>query len=113
MTQKSFSLELVAPCGMNCGVCKAYLAYVHGVLRQRKKVSHCAGCRPRAKNCYIKRGCETKKLTHGEIQSCSQCDVMPCEKLAHLDRRYRTRYGMSMVENLKTLKEKGMAEFLR
>ena len=34
-------------------------------------------------------------------------------KLAHLDRRYRTRYGMSMVENLKTLKEKGMAEFLR
>jgi hypothetical protein len=113
MTQKSFSPELVAPCGMNCGVCKAYLAYVHGVLRQRNKVTHCAGCCPRAKNCYIKRGCKTKKLTHGEIQSCSQCDVMPCEKLAHLDRRYRTRYGMSMVENLKTLKEKGMAEFLR
>ncbi len=38
---------------------------------------------------------------------------MPCEKLAHLDSRYRTRYSMSMVENLKTLKEKGMAEFLR
>jgi rubrerythrin len=38
---------------------------------------------------------------------------MPCEKLAHLDKRYRERYSMSMVENLKLLKEKGMAEFLK
>jgi hypothetical protein len=38
---------------------------------------------------------------------------MPCDKLAHLDKRYRERYGMSMVENLKMLKEKGMDKFLR
>jgi transposase len=38
---------------------------------------------------------------------------MPCEKLAHLDKRYRERYGMSMVENLKLLKAKGMDEFLK
>jgi len=38
---------------------------------------------------------------------------MPCEKLAHLDKRYRERYGMSMVENLKQLKTKGMDEFLK
>jgi hypothetical protein len=38
---------------------------------------------------------------------------MPCEKLAHLDKRYRLRYGMSMVENLKELKAKGMDEFLK
>ena len=111
MTQKLFAPELVAPCGMNCGICKAYLAYTHGVPRQRGKVTYCAGCNPRAKNCYVKRGC--KKLTHNEINSCSQCDTMPCEKLAHLDKRYRERYGMSMVENLKTLKAKGMDEFLR
>jgi ribosomal protein L37AE/L43A len=38
---------------------------------------------------------------------------MPCEKLAHLDKRYRERYGMSMIENLKLIKAKGMAEFLK
>jgi len=38
---------------------------------------------------------------------------MPCEKLSHLDKRYRERYGMSMVENLRMLKSKGMDEFLK
>ena len=34
-------------------------------------------------------------------------------KTSHLDERYRERYGMSMVENLKLLKAKGMEAFLR
>lgn len=34
---------------------------------------------------------------------------MPCKNLDRLDKRYRERYGMSMVENLKMLKAKGMA----
>ena len=110
-SERPFTPELIAPCGMNCGVCKGYLAYTHGVPRVRGKVTYCAGCQPRAKNCYIKRNC--KKLTRREIQSCSECDTMPCEKLAHLDERYRTRYGMSMVENLKVLKAKGMDGFLK
>jgi rubrerythrin len=38
---------------------------------------------------------------------------MPCENLDGLDRRYRKRYGMSMVENLKELKAKGIEEFLK
>jgi rubrerythrin len=38
---------------------------------------------------------------------------MPCKNLAHLDKRYREHYGMSMVENQKTLKTKGMEEFLK
>jgi rubrerythrin len=37
---------------------------------------------------------------------------MPCKNLDHLDKRYRERYGMSMIENLKLLKAKGMDEFL-
>ena len=111
MTQAKFNSELIAPCGMNCAICKAYLAYTHGVPRVRGKVTYCAGCLPRGKNCYIKRGC--RKLTKREIQSCSQCDSIPCAKLAHLDKRYRERYGMSMVENVKMIKEKGMEEFLK
>jgi ribosomal protein S27AE len=55
---------------------------------------------------------DAKNLKH-QIQSCSQCDSVPCEKLAHLDKRYRERYGMSMVENVKIIKAKGMNEFLK
>lgn len=111
MSNVKFTSELIAPCGMNCAICKAYLAYTHGVPRVRGKVTYCAGCLPRAKNCYVIRGC--KKLSKHQIQSCQQCEEMPCENLAHLDKRYRERYGMSMVENLKVLKEIGMDEFLK
>jgi hypothetical protein len=38
---------------------------------------------------------------------------MPCAHLDRLDKRYRERYGMSMVENLNELKSKGMDEFLK
>ena len=111
MFQAKFIPELIAPCGMNCVICRAYIAYTHGISRVRGKVSYCVGCVPRAKNCYIKRGC--KKLYKHEIHSCSECNIMPCEKLEHLDKRYRERYGMSMVENLKFIKSKGMDEFLK
>ena len=37
MTQTKFNSELIAPCGMNCAICKAYLAYTHGVPRVREK----------------------------------------------------------------------------
>ena len=106
----AFASDLIAPCGMNCGICKAYLAYTHGVPAKRGKVSHCRGCVPRAKNCYIKRGCP--KLSKHQLQSCHQCDAIPCKNLAHLDKRYREHYAMSMVENLKTIKTKGMDGFL-
>ncbi len=111
MSQLKFNPDQIAPCGMNCGVCKAYLAYTHGIPSKRGKVSNCKGCIPRAKNCYIKRGC--KKLWKHQLQSCSECDTIPCQKLAHLDKRYRTRYNMSMVENLHELHDKGMDEFLK
>jgi len=111
MSQKPTDAELVAPCGMNCALCSGYIAYTHGIPRVRGKVTYCAGCHPRAKNCYIKRNC--KKLSKHEIQSCTQCDTMPCANLDRLDRRYRERYGMSIVKNLKMLKAKGMDEFLK
>ena len=110
MAANKFTPELVAPCGMNCGICKAYLAFTHGVPRVRGRVTYCAGCVPRGKFCYIKRGCP--KLRKNEIQSCRECDTIPCKNLAHLDKRYRERYDMSMVENLKTINAKGMDGFL-
>jgi hypothetical protein len=107
---KKFTPELIAPCGINCGICKAYLAYSRGVPKQSGKVTHCSGCLPRSKNCYIKRGC--KKLRQNVFRFCFECKQMPCKNLEHLDRRYRSRYNMSMVENLKELKADGIEKFL-
>ena len=110
MQQGKFTLELIAPCGMNCGICKWYLAYSRGIPKERGKVVHCQGCLPRNKNCFIKREC--KKIANDEIKFCFECDNIPCKDLNRLDKRYKERYNMSMVENLKEIKDKGMKEFL-
>lgn len=102
--------DLIAPCGMNCAICKWYLAYSRNIPKKRGKVIHCPGCIPRGKNCFIKRGC--KKLRKNEIKFCFECKDMPCENLDRLDRRYKKHYNMSMVENLKELKRRGMKKFL-
>ncbi len=110
MDRAEFTPDLVAPCGMNCGICKAFLAYSRGVPAEKGKVTHCAGCLPRRKNCYIKRGC--RKLSKNEVCFCFECEVLPCKNLDRLDRRYRERYDMSMVENLRMLREKDIEAFL-
>lgn len=103
---------MIAPCGINCGVCKAYLAYSRGVPYKKGEVYHCTGCRVRDKNCaFIKRDCE--KTRKKQLLFCYQCVDMPCENLAKLDQYYNARYGVSLVENLKIIKEKGIDEFLK
>ncbi len=111
MKKGKFTSELIAPCGMNCGICKGYIAFTHRLPKVRGKTTYCAGCLPRQKNCYIKRGC--KKLTKHEVKFCYECAEMPCKHLEHLYSRYREHYGMSMVENLKMIKTKGMSGFLK
>ena len=110
MQKGRFISELIAPCGMNCGICKSYLAYSRGIPKERGRTIHCPGCLPRNKNCFIKRGC--RKLRRSEISFCYECEEMPCGNLDRLDRRYRRRYNMSMVDNLRELEEKGMEKFL-
>ena len=110
MQQGRFTAELIAPCGMNCGICKRYLAFSRGIPEERGKVIHCSGCLPQNKICLIKRSC--KKLLKNEIKFCFECENIPCSNLARLDKRYRGRYSVSMIENLKDLKEKGMKKFL-
>lgn len=107
-----FTAELIGPCGMNCGLCKCYLAYSRGVPTKKGEVSHCSGCRIRNKNCaFVKRDCPRK--VGKALSSCSECPDMPCERLAKLDEHYRLRYGAGFVENLKMIQEKGMDEFLK
>jgi hypothetical protein len=112
MIDNPFTADLIAPCGMNCGICKTYLAYSRNVPYEKGKVAHCQGCIIRNKNCaFIKRDCE--KIRKKEYRFCYECPDMPCENLERIDLLYSARYGMSMVENQKMIKEKGMDEFLK
>lgn len=102
---------LIAPCGMNCAICSGYLAYSHNIPRQRGKITHCIGCRPRNKHCaYIKGYCE--KLRNNSLDFCYECPDFPCQRLKTLDKRYRNNYGMSMIENLNEIKSGGIDTFL-
>jgi len=103
MTKKlPFDPGLIAPCGMNCTICRSYL------------LSKCTGCRIRNKKCaFIKKRCEDNlKLLKGEVEYCFECQCFPCEVLRKLDHSYHERYGMSMIDNLRLIKEKGMYQFI-
>ncbi len=104
--------ELIAPCGMNCAICSAYLARQHDLKRQGIMRNYCAGCRPRGKNCaFLKKKCDL--LGKGQVKYCYQCPDFPCRTLKHLDKRYRTNYRMSMIENLEYIRENGIEKFLK
>jgi hypothetical protein len=72
--------------------------------------TYCAGCLPSGKNCYYKRQCEL--LGKGIVRFCYDCMDFPCRRLETLDKRYRTFYHMSMMENLEFIKKYGMERFL-
>ncbi len=101
--------NLIAPCGMNCCLCVAFL-------RDKNK---CPGCRNQGKvenstycrKCIIK---NCKILKKNNWKYCSvECEKYPCRRLRELDKRYRTKYGMSMIENLDFVHEHGIREFIR
>jgi hypothetical protein len=103
--------ELIAPCGMNCALCSAYLARQHDLRKQGIMRIYCAGCRPRGKNCaFLKKKCDL--LGKGQVQYCYECSDFPCPTLKHLDKRYRTFYRMSMIENLEFIRDNGVEKLL-
>ncbi len=102
---------LIAPCGMNCALCSAYLAQQYDLKKTGILRSYCAGCRPRGKNCaFLKKRCQ--RLGDGQVAFCHECPDFPCPTLRSLDKRYRTKYHMSMIENLEYIRDRGMAAFL-
>ncbi len=105
--------ELIAPCGMNCAICGAYLAWLNKTPK-KKGIIYCEGCRPRNRQCaLIKKKCRnSRRMIKGKIEFCYDCDFFPCEKLVHLDTRYRKNYSMSMIENLNEIRDEGLVEFI-
>lgn len=95
--------EMIAPCGMDCALCMAV---------SRKK-DPCPGCRgpdgSKPKYCV---SCKMVVCEKRTSDFCFNCDSYPCRRMKDLDKRYRTKYSMSMIENLKTIKEEGLDRFI-
>ena len=99
---------MTAPCGMNCGLCI-------GHLRERKPCGGCLGNNDinkpdGCKSCTVVT-CEY--LAKTESGFCYECPKYPCRRLKTLDKRYSTKYGMSMFENLAFIEENGLENFLK
>ena len=100
-------IQLIAPCGMNCGICLGYL-------REKNKCSGCWGDNEhKSKHCVkcIIKNCELLEKTNSKF--CFDCEKYPCTRLKQLDKRYRTNYNMSMIENLDTIKKVGLDRFVQ
>jgi hypothetical protein len=103
--------QLIAPCGMNCGLCVSYLALKNDLKKKGFSKKYCPGCLPRGKNCVFMKG-QCELLGKGLVRFCYECADFPCRRLKSLDKRYRTSYHMSMIENLEAIRDTGMASFL-
>jgi hypothetical protein len=97
---------------MNCALCSAYLALKHGVRAKGIRMIQCIGCRPRNKKCaFLKKQCP--QLSRGQVTYCFECKSFPCNRLRTIDERYRSRYKMSMIDNLQFIRERGIERFLK
>ncbi|HTY81286.1 MAG TPA: DUF3795 domain-containing protein [Dehalococcoidales bacterium] len=103
--------KLIGLCGMNCEVCEEYLAGKQDVNSKGLKQKYCAGCKAKqGKECVFTKNCQA--LREGSVKYCSECGGFPCTRLQQLDKRYRSYYHMSMIENLHHMKMHGMQGLL-
>jgi hypothetical protein len=95
--------RLIAPCGMNCGICMAYL----------REHNPCTGCRDteQEKHKAIAQ-CFMRVCTRRTGKFCCHCPEFPCDRLRRLDKCYRTKYGMSEIENLEFIRKHGIRKFV-
>jgi hypothetical protein len=104
MVMERITRSLIAPCGMDCGICVGHL----------RDKNRCQGCmapdkgKPRA---YA--ACRIKNCKRRTGKFCFTCKIFPCHLIRHLDKRYRTRYGMSEIGNLNAIKAKGISSFVK
>jgi hypothetical protein len=92
----------IAPCGMNCRLCIGYV-------RAR---NNCDGCLTPNSSCS--RQCTVRYCSERRGKYCNPtCESYPCTRLKNLDKRYRTKYGMSMLDNLEQIEKVGIRQFVR
>jgi hypothetical protein len=101
--EKMINGKLIAPCGIDCGICIAYL----------RANNPCRGCNNAEKNRPKTRArCRLRICRKRKGDFCYACAEFPCARLKSLDNRYQKKYGMSEIKNLEFIKDKGMKKFL-
>jgi hypothetical protein len=99
----SLSADLITSCGMNCGICIAYMwgkANCH--TSDAQKSVHCEHCKI----------VECAHLKNTSTGLCVDCVKFPCARINQLEKRYQTHYGISIIQSLETIKTHGMDIFL-
>ena len=81
--------DLLAPCGLYCGVCGVFIAHKEGNEKFRARLAEFYGVAPEALNCdgcqspvraEFCRVCHIRACTEEKgFYSCHQCDDWPCE----------------------------------
>jgi hypothetical protein len=103
--------RLIAFCGMNCAVCVSHLAMKNDINQKGFHKRYCEGCLPRGKNCtFMAKTCDL--VGKGQVRFCSDCPKFPCARLKALDKRYKEKYHLSMIDNLRDIQTNGMTAFL-
>lgn len=102
---QTIPFSMLAPCGVNCAVCYAHL----------RKKKPCAGCRgadeTKPNHC---RNCKIQTCAAGRgVELCVDCEEFPCVLIKRLDKSYRQRYQISLVENARRFRAVGGAQFMR
>ncbi len=97
---------LIAPCGVNCRVCRAYM----------REQDPCPGCRAGSifkSEVYADCALHCGRLASGECKYCFECEEFPCEQLIDMDRHYRIRSAASPIANLNLIKEHGIWKLIK
>lgn len=96
-----FRTMLIAPCGMDCAICMAFL-------RQKNR---CGGCY--SANCSCRRNCTIAACQEVKNRYLHDCEGFPCRRLKQLDNRYQMKYHMSMLDNLAAIRKDGIRAFVK
>ena len=109
MKKNLFTAEMIAPCGLDCSLCKRALA----------GENPCPGCHGPDENkpdfCSAKCGiilCRKRK--DNGYQFCDECPDYPCADVTEKETRYTSKYPLyeSPARNLQEIRELGMDGFL-
>lgn len=114
-------IDLVAPCGIDCGICELYTsrndARLFSALTLRGIPAEklpCDGCRAIGGNCpVIKEKCETNDcVAEKKVEYCFDCSDFPCVKLHPSSKRADVLPHNMKVFNLCTMKRDGVESFV-
>ena len=121
MMEKKDRSKLVAPCGLDCGVCELNMCKDNiTLLNQLIKIGipkenlPCQGCRAIQGNCpVLEEKCDTYKcISEKKIDFCYECNEFPCVSIQPAADRADTLPHNMKIYNLCIIKNLGLDSFI-